>query len=82
MLLEFGITVPKGIRQLRRNLPWVLEDGDNELPDRLRELITELWSDMIRLDERIEELTDELDTLARADPQTVMTPWFLLTLRS
>ncbi|MGM0702862.1 MAG: IS110 family transposase [Pseudomonadota bacterium] len=70
MLLEFGITVPKGIRQLRRNLPWVLEDGDNELPDRLRELITELWSDMIRLDERIEELTGELDTFARADPQT------------
>lgn len=69
MLLEFGITIPKGIRQLRRNLPWVLEDGDNGFPDRLRELIADLWVDMNRLDERIESLTAELDTLSREDPQ-------------
>jgi transposase len=69
MLLEFGITMPKGIRQLRQNLPWVLEDGDNGLPDRLRGLIAELWSDIIRLDERIESLTAELGTYARTDPQ-------------
>ncbi len=69
MRLEFGITVPKGIRQLRRHLPWVLEDGDNGLPDRLRELTAELWDDMIRLDERIERLTAELGTQARTDPQ-------------
>lgn len=69
MLLEFGVTIPKGIRQLRRHLPWVLEDGDNGLPDRLRELIAELWADMNWLDERIERLTAELATLARQDPQ-------------
>ncbi|WP_192034424.1 IS110 family transposase [Halomonas sp. YLGW01] len=69
ILLEFGITVPKGIRQLRRALPWVLEDGDNGLPHRLRELLAVLWSDMSRLDERIETLTTELGALARDDPQ-------------
>jgi transposase len=69
ILLEFGITVPKGIGQLRRQLPWVLEDGENGLPDRLRDLIAELWGDMIRLDERIERLTAELETQARNDPQ-------------
>ncbi len=69
MLLEFGITVPKGIQQLRRQLPWELEDGDNGLPDRLRVLIAELWGDMLRLDERIERLTAELGAQARNDPQ-------------
>ncbi|MCG5499173.1 IS110 family transposase [Ectothiorhodospira variabilis] len=70
MLLEFGITIPKSLSQLRRQLPCVLEDAENELPDRLRELIVELWDDITRLDKRLKRLDSELETHAHADPQT------------
>lgn len=69
MLLEFGVTVPKGLRPLRRQLPWVLEDAENGLPDRLRDLLAQLWSDLRQLDDRIDALNAELDTVARTDPQ-------------
>lgn len=70
MLLEFGITIPKNLSQLRKQLPLVIEDAENELPDRLRQLLVELWEDMIRLDERLTSLNAELDIYARTDPQT------------
>lgn len=70
MLLEFGITIPKNLSQLRKQLPLVIEDAENELPDRLRQLLVELWDDMMRLDERLTSLNAELDIYARTDPQT------------
>jgi len=70
MLLEFGVTIPKNLHQLRRHLPWVLEDAENGLPDRLRQLLCDLWEDLMRLDARLKAINAELDTYARTDPQT------------
>mgnify|MGYP006436323421 CR=1 FL=1 len=70
MLLEFGITIPKSLAQLRRHLPWVIEDGENGLPDRMRALMTDLWTDLTRLDDRLQSMNSELETYAREDPQT------------
>ena len=52
-VLEYGIVVAKGIGQLRRRLPEVLEDVDNGLSGSMRELLTELGEEIRRLDERV-----------------------------
>jgi transposase len=36
LLMEFGVVIPKGFASLRRELPEILEDGDNEVPDMYR----------------------------------------------
>ncbi len=69
MLLEFGIVLPKGMHRLRRQLPFVLEDADNGLPERSRALVYELWRDISALDERIQWSTKELEHIADADPR-------------
>jgi transposase len=60
VLMEFGITVPIGPNVLRRRLPEILEDGDNELPILTRELIATLADQLRALDERIEVLEHQI----------------------
>jgi transposase len=43
LLVEYGIVLPQFISRLRRALPEVLEDGENELTVRGRELIASLF---------------------------------------
>jgi len=67
MLLEFGITLPRRLAKLRHRLPCVLEDGDNELPDRSRTLLHTLYSELMRLDDQLAWLDRELERIARTD---------------
>lgn len=46
MLLERGITVPKGRRHIEESLPGILEDPDNKLSGALRVLFGELRGEM------------------------------------
>jgi len=69
MLVEFGITLPRRLAKLRHGLPCVLEDGDNELPDRVRALLHTLYSELLRLDDQLDWIDRELERIARADPR-------------
>jgi transposase len=66
-LLERGLTVPKGVAALRRRLPEVLEDADNELSDRLRALIDQIWQQVSELEARIATLNAEIEAIAATD---------------
>jgi transposase len=44
LLAEYGIVLPQAVARLRRALPEVLEDADNELTVRGRELIASIIS--------------------------------------
>jgi transposase len=70
-LLEFGIAIPIGIRVLRRRLPEVLEDADNELTTRGRALIEELRLELVALDERVAVLDERFQQVAQADERCV-----------
>lgn len=70
MLLEFGITIPRRIHNVRSELPFILEDGENELPDITRALLHELWRDLVGLDERVNWATKQLEEMAQSDPRT------------
>jgi len=66
-LIERGIAVQKGPAALRRVLPEILGSNDDILSPRLVRIIEDLCDDWRRLDDRIDQLTSEIECLARRD---------------
>ena len=66
-MLERGIAVRQGLRSLRSELPGILATRTDVLSPRMLRIIEDLGGDWRRLDERIEELSSEIETLARQD---------------
>ena len=67
LLLERGIAVRQGYQHLRAALPDILGRESERLSPRMVRMIADLSSDWRQLDERLEAVTDEIETLARAD---------------
>ena len=66
-LLERGIPVRQGLRFLRRQLPDLLATRTDVLSPRMVRIVEDLVGDWSHLDERIENVTDEIEALARDD---------------
>src|SRR5437660_6335186 len=66
-MLERGIAVRQGIRFLRAELPIILSSRTDVLSPRMLHVIEDLAGDWRRLDERIETLSREIETIARQD---------------
>lgn len=64
LLMEYGVVIPKGISHVRKQIPMILEDADNELTFLFREMLSELYDEMAHLDERVSKLEDKLKTLS------------------
>lgn len=67
LLLERGITAPRGRRKLERRLPEILADERNGLGPRIRRLMADMRAEWRNLDERIIGFDDEFAERARAD---------------
>jgi transposase len=67
LLLERGIAVRQGYQHLRAALPDILGRESERLSPRMIRMIADLSGDWRQLDERLEAVTDEIETLARAD---------------
>jgi len=65
LLMEYGIIIPKGIANVRKEIPGILEEADNELTMLFRTLLNDLYEEMVHLEERIEKLENELKTVCR-----------------
>jgi len=63
-LLERGITFAARPIELRKNLPMVLEDAEQNLSPRLRWLLERLWHECEQLDIDIETMTDEIERIS------------------
>jgi transposase len=70
-LLERGIAVRQGQRFLRTELPRILATPPDTLSPRMARLIEGLTGDWRRLDQRIAELSSEIEELANRDPACV-----------
>jgi transposase len=68
LLMEFGIVIPQGFTALYRQLPEIMEDGDNELPDLYRPTLKLLYGRLCDLREDLEWLNDELKLLVQQHP--------------
>src|SRR5258708_30590679 len=66
-LLERGIAVRQGLRSLRSELPGILATRTDVLAPRMLRIIEDLAGDWRRLDGRIEDLSSEIEALARQD---------------
>src|SRR6201997_5419883 len=66
-LLERGIIVRQGLRFLRQLLPDILAKRTDVLSPRMARIVSDLAGDWRQLDDRIETVTDEIETLAKAD---------------
>jgi transposase len=63
LLAEYGIVVAKGVGQVRRALPRILEDAENRLSELFRALLAELYEHLRQLDERIKGYDRRINAL-------------------
>ena len=68
LLLEFGVVIPQGFAALHRQIPEILEDGDNELPDLYRPTLHLLYQRLCDLRDDLKRLNSEIETLVRQNP--------------
>jgi transposase len=66
-LIERGITVRQGVLPLRKALPDILSSNADVLSPRMVGLIVDLAQDWRRLDERIADVSAQIEALARQD---------------
>lgn len=66
-LIEQGIAVRTGATALRNSLLAILENRQDEISPRMRDLIVGLYEDWIHLDERIETLAGEIDQIGEKE---------------
>ena len=60
LLFEYGITVPVGRKVFERNLPSILDDAENVLPDFIRALVFRLRERWQHIDVQIDEMSEQL----------------------
>lgn len=68
LLLEFGVVMPQGFAALHRQIPEILEDGDNELPDLYRPTLHLLYQRLCDLRDDLKRLNSEIETLVKQNP--------------
>jgi len=60
LLAEYGIVIPVGISNIVKHLPTILEDGENDLPGVLRQLLQRLGDHLKELDRQVDELNEQI----------------------
>lgn len=63
-LLENDIPIRTGRAHLKRELPFVLEDAENRLSERMRSLLQRLWRHWEALEVQIKDISTELKVIA------------------
>jgi transposase len=60
LLSEFGIVIPKGIASITKQVPEILEDGENGLPGAMRNLIDRLTENLKEMGRQVKELEAQI----------------------
>jgi transposase len=66
-LLERGMVFAKSPIRLREAIPEVLENANENLPPRLRNLVAMLWSEWKHMELQIQEMNNEIERIASSD---------------
>jgi transposase len=66
-LLERGITFAKGPAHLRKHMPGILEDAEQNLTPRMRNLLAQIWQEWKQLELDIESITGEIERISNED---------------
>ena len=65
--LEYGVAIRQGAGVFKLDLPRILIDQGNDLSPAIRRLLADLFGDLHRLEERIAEVTREIEALVSRD---------------
>jgi transposase len=65
LLAEYGIVIAVSPAALRKAIPELLEDADNGLSFDLRQLLAELYDELVAIDQRVAELTQRIERTVR-----------------
>lgn len=68
LLAEYGIVIGRRVEVLRHALPQILEEAENGLTADFRVLLEGLRHDLVRLDERVDDLDKKIKMLANHNP--------------
>lgn len=63
LLAEYGVVINKGVAAVRKRLPEILEDAENDLTALTRELFVELLEELQALDQRFEQCGQRIESL-------------------
>jgi transposase len=66
-LLERGVVFRKGPATLRRQMPEILENADEQLSMRIRAVLAMLWEDWKELERQIESLNNDIERICAND---------------
>jgi transposase len=66
-LLERGLVFAKSPAKLRERMPEILENAEEDLTPRMRNLLALLWNEWKDLELQIEEMNDEVERIASSD---------------
>ncbi len=67
LLAEYGLVVAQGRHALRQALPSLLEDAENGLSFDFRQLLAELYDELVARDARVDQLTRRIEQQVRQD---------------
>src|SRR6266496_3357084 len=66
-LLEYGIPLRNGAGLFRHDFPGVLNDESNSITPAMRRLLGDLWKELREIEQRIAEVSREIESLASRD---------------
>jgi transposase len=66
-LIEQGITIRKGMRAVQNSLLALLDERQDEISQRMRHIILDLHDDWMRLDTRIEAISEEIAEIGESE---------------
>ena len=67
LLGEYGIVIPLGISAVRRELPFILEDAENGLSTRCRDLLRMQYEKLLSISEQLHWYDEQLKRQAKED---------------
>ncbi len=68
LLGEYGVVIPQGIRELPKEIPNILADAENQLTTFTRELIQDLFSELLALTEKVKKYNGIIDSIHKNHP--------------
>jgi len=69
-LMEYGIVLAQGRIQIRKKLPDIMSDGENNLPYLAREILNDQYERLCHLDEEIDAYDLKIESLAKSNEVT------------
>lgn len=60
LLAEYGIVITEGINNVRKQIPKILEDAENDLSSTARAVFAQLYDELVEIDQRVNTLSKEL----------------------